>query len=167
MRSPRVRLVLAALLFLAWTGWLAYQVARTADPIVVSRPQVLAAPVVVEANVTAWGKGLPPEPREKVRVHEILRGQETLGLKQGEPVPANLELIVTFHNVQNQYRGWKGEGMYFLCLEPAGEGKYRLVRPPVSPGFHPEPNDEARLASIYLVTESTRAQIEEALKDKP
>jgi hypothetical protein len=165
MPNARVRLVLAGLLFAVWTGWLIYQVIQSADPVVVSRPQVLVAPVIVEAHLAYLQKG-PWKPQEKVRVHQILRGHETLGLPQAEQ-PAKLDLAVIFDDFRNPFRGWKGDGMYFLCLEPTHEGKYRLVRPPVSPGFQPLSDDEARLASIYPVTPSTRMQFEEALKDRP
>ena len=162
MREARVRLALAAGLFLAWTGWLIYQAARTADPVVVSRPQVLAAPVIVEAQLRRANDA--DRPTQLVDLRDVLRGHEALGLKPGERLPEKLQLTVNF---DDPHRGWRGEGLYYLCLEPADAGPYRLVRPPFSPGYDPRPEDEARLPLIYPVSASTRTQLEEALKDKP
>ena len=48
--APRVRLVLSGSLFLAWIGYLAYLVAITRNPVILSRPQFLEANVYVLAE---------------------------------------------------------------------------------------------------------------------
>lgn len=144
----RVRLVLAVLVCLAWTGWLLYEVARSADPIVVSRPQVMAAPVVVEANVDDRDGG----PARQVEIVRVLRGRDLVA----QPGQGPKQLDVAFGVV----RGWRGAGPYFLCLEPDGPG-YRVASPPLSPGFNPKGDDA--LPMIYPVTDSTRAQLAQAL----
>ncbi len=49
--TPRVRLVLASTFFLAWIGYLAYLVAITRNPVILSRPQFLVADAYVVAQL--------------------------------------------------------------------------------------------------------------------
>ena len=51
MVFPKARLVVSAVLFLAWIGFLAYLVARTRDPVILSRPQLVVSSVVLIADV--------------------------------------------------------------------------------------------------------------------
>src|SRR5262245_8098897 len=51
MVFPKVRLVVSGGLFLAWIGFLIYLVARTRDPVILSRPQLTVASAVVLADV--------------------------------------------------------------------------------------------------------------------
>ena len=51
MASARVRLALAAFLFVAWVGWLANLALTTARPVILSRPQLAASTLDVIARV--------------------------------------------------------------------------------------------------------------------
>src|SRR5262245_50028002 len=51
MKPSRVRLAVCALLFLGWIGWLVYLSATTTRPVVLSRPQLLAADLYVIADL--------------------------------------------------------------------------------------------------------------------
>src|SRR5262245_56647666 len=51
MKPSRVRLAVCALLFLGWIGWLVYLSATTTRPVVLSRPQFLAADLYVVAEL--------------------------------------------------------------------------------------------------------------------
>lgn len=159
MHGASLRLTIAILLFAAWVGWLSYQVGTTANPIVVSRPQILLAPIVIEAQV-AEGNG----PGKEVTVTTVHRG--------GKLLPAEGKLIISNLGL-DQVRGWNGPDHYILPLvriENKGEMRYEVVPPPYSPGFHPqnpEPNPDRFKPAIYPVTASTRAQLQEALKLRP
>ncbi len=163
MRDTGIRLALAALLFAAWTGWLIYQTAQSADPVVVSRAQVLVAPIVIEADV-GFGKGQGPA--GLVEVRQVYRGRELL--PNGNPP---LKLTIASFNDNGRHRGWHGPDRYILCLElrpgPEGPGGFYLVPPPLSPGFSPKADDEASFPPIYRVTDSTRTQLAEALQARP
>jgi hypothetical protein len=51
MKPSRVRLAVCALLFLGWISWLVYLSATTTRPVVLSRPQFLAADLYVIADL--------------------------------------------------------------------------------------------------------------------
>lgn len=139
MRIARVRLVAAVLLFLAWVGWLSYQVATSADPIVVSRTQLISAAIIVITQLDA---------DKTVTVKELLRGQGP-ELQPGKSISiGNL----------GEVHGWAGAGEYFLALYKDDKGALRVLPTPQSPGFRVDPTP-----SIYPVTPSTRLQVQELL----
>src|SRR5262245_40293137 len=73
LRRRKTLLGVAAALFLLWIGWLVYLAATTTHPIVLSRPQLLVAELVVIADVREGSSGPLPE----VTVREILpRGRK-------------------------------------------------------------------------------------------
>jgi hypothetical protein len=157
MTFLRLRLGVAAALFLAWTAWLVYQVATTANPIVVSRPQIFLAPVIIEAQVPE-GMGSARE----VTVTHVYRGHQFLGVAAGAEPPPGLKLTIRYWgDVDN----WKGAGNYILALQKSPReqaGGYELLSIPFGGGVTAP--GAARL-TIYPVTASTRAQVEEALRD--
>jgi hypothetical protein len=63
MRPSRVRLVVCALLFLGWISWLVYLSATTTRPVVLSRPQFLAADLYVIADLE---QGFEPRLRSEL-----------------------------------------------------------------------------------------------------
>lgn len=157
LSNPRsqVFLFVAVVLFVGWTAFVAYLMLTTVNPIVVSRPQVYIAPIVVEAQV--------PDGQElarKVTVTRVYRGQRQLGIPETEEQPQNLVIEV---NNLGEARGWRGAGEYILALQPY-ERKFDLVPIPHSPGFPPSSRHLQRaLPAIYPVTPSTQAQTQEAL----
>jgi hypothetical protein len=135
------RLVLMAVLFVGWMGYLLYLVrTRTltpaGTPLVVSRSQVLVSDVDVVARVESldhqvtvekvlWLKnpGLPVRPEDKLTVtnlkdcHPLPRGQD-----EGSP-PAD----------------FTGPGSYLLLLHRVGDA-YQVVPVPYTPGYPPPAN---------------------------
>jgi len=51
MKSARIRLIVASTLFVAWLGYLGYLALGHSKPIVVSRSQLMLAPVLVKADI--------------------------------------------------------------------------------------------------------------------
>jgi hypothetical protein len=90
--SRRLILILAVLLAALWTAWLGYEAYVAADPIVVSRPQIMVAAIIVEGEL-----GEPvaeaQDPRT-VKVTRIYRGQELLHVAVDVTEPKDLEIIV-------------------------------------------------------------------------
>src|SRR5262245_13951524 len=106
MASARVRLVLAAVLFVLWIGWLAYLAWTTTRAVRLSRPQLLVSTLDVRARVEAQPAGRPlPE----VTVLEVFYSP------QAGPNPGD-KLTVT--NL-DECVGWEGPGEYLLPLVKA------------------------------------------------
>lgn len=151
MRAATVRLVLAAGLFFAWIGWLAYLALTASRPIVLSRPQFLAAKLDVVADVAEQAPGGPPSTEVVVREvawpatgHEGLIGQ-TISVM-------NLGLST----------GWTGPGPYILPLvSDEGDGKYKIGSVPASPGY--EGYNPLR---VYRLTPETLQQLREIRRQK-
>src|SRR5262245_29830429 len=130
MTTARLRLLLfgvSAAVFLAWVGWLGYLAATTRNPVVLSRPQLLASNVDVIGHVEALNK--------PVEVKEVLWSQA--------PDAKQLEgKAVTVANLPACKEGWKGPGDYLLPLvhtaQPDGGEKLEVAVPPArSPGIDP------------------------------
>lgn len=150
MKAAKVRLALAAGLFFAWIGWLAYLALTTARPVVLSRPQFLDSKLDVIADVTEQSPGSPPAPQVVVReVRWPETGQEAL---IGHPL--------TVTNL-GQATGWTGPGWYILPLVPADDGKYQISPIPASPGF--EGRNPLR---IYVANPETLQQLQEIRAEK-
>jgi hypothetical protein len=148
MNWPRIRLGLAVLLFVAWTAWLVYQVLTTADPIVVSRPQIFLAPIVVEAQVSE-----PAEPDAEVTIIHIYRGAAQL--------PGDGKILVTnLRAAQLDPRRWQGPGAYLLALrknEGGATPQFEIVQTDhLPPAIYPL-GDARRAPAV-------RAQVEEAIR---
>ncbi len=141
MLFPRARLAVSACLFLAWLGFLLWLVLQNRHMIVLSRPQLLAAPLCVVADISdkdgrassqiqvqrvVWSEG--PAPGDKIEVKSLAG----LGMKDG----------------------YDGPGRYILALTPLGssEGRYELV---------PVPSFPMRELRIYPLTRETERQLEE------
>jgi hypothetical protein len=151
MKPAAWRLLVAAAIFLVWVGWLIYEVVTTADPIVISRPQILIAPIIVEAEA----KG-----DDKIAITRIYRGAKAPGIAVGQ------EVVV---KKLDQARNWEGTGRsYVLALQSAEPGQFQLVPVPVSSGFQPPPGSEYDKPPVYPIRSGNRsqleAQLEEALK---
>ena len=154
MKPATLRLILAAVLFAAWIGWLAYQVFSmksslppgAARPVVLSRPQFLVSSLDVIADVDE----IDTDPAE-VTVREVSwperkEAQDLVGKK------------IKVSRLSECREDWIGPGEYILPLMPFGEKGYQVVALPRSPGF---PSGRPR---IYPLTPQTRRQLREIRK---
>ncbi|MCC6420402.1 MAG: hypothetical protein IT429_19370 [Gemmataceae bacterium] len=156
MRRSRVRLTVAALLFVGWVGFLVYLAATTTRPVVLSRPQFLAADLYVIATLQRGpGKEDAPGPTATVRVVAWAPPGEKL--KAGE--------TITVHNLPlcGPAFGWEGPGDYILPLERARDGSvYRVAATPRSPGYYaPDPTTRLAPARIYPATPTARRELQD------
>jgi hypothetical protein len=145
MKRRRWLLIAAGGIFALWTSWLAYEAATTTTVIIVSRPQILFAPIVVEAEIREL-KGAQAE----AIIRQVYRG----GGKEIQPGKA---LVVDLHSA----RGWQKPGVYILALDRENNAQASLfvVPIPISPGFRPPQDSELAAPPIYPATESTRYQV--------
>jgi hypothetical protein len=118
------RLIIPALLFGGWLGWLAYLAATKTNPVVVSRSQIMAADRFVVAEVTLNSQGFP---NKTVTVLDDLR-----------PTGPPLSGTISVENIEKgRVAGAKEfrEGTrYLLPLSVSGTGGYVLTVQPRSPG---------------------------------
>jgi len=149
MRRSRPFLIFALVLAVSWTAWLSYQAATSADPIVVSRPQILVAPVVVEAKL------YDENGARKIKVVRVYVGQGILGMDGAQREPADMHIAVPELDDE-------APGSYLLALQESAfkKGEFQLVPTPASPGYSPK----GQRPPIYPATESTRLQVLEALR---
>jgi hypothetical protein len=154
MSSPRARLAVAALFFVGWVGYLIYLAATTTRPVVLSRPQFLAADLYVIAGLER-ATGKTAAPAETALVREVA-WPAGAGLKKDEPIVVrNLPLC-------GRDFGWVGPGDYILALTKVtskGGVHYHVTPVPRSPGFYPPgPDPETGLfpARIYPAEKGRR-----------
>ncbi len=141
--------ILAAGLFLAWIGWLAYLAITAARPVVLSRPQFLLSDLDVIAQVEETKTGA----NHKATV------QEVYWPLQDRPVSIDQTILVT--NLE-ACTGWQGPGRYILALHHGTEGN-EVVAPGKSPGFPPASPEFGQTVArprIYPVTAETIRQLE-------
>jgi len=128
MVFPKARLAVSAGLFLAWIGFLAYLVAHTRDPVILSRPQVVVSSVIVVAEV----KEEASRPTPTVTVKKVVRqlpGQDANWV--GAPL-----LVEGLAHIGSR-QGWRGPGAYIIPLTKRGAA-YEVTPLPLSPGYFPE-----------------------------
>lgn len=101
MNVARIRLIVAAALFLGWLGWLGYTTLAKNHGPVVSKAQAAGATNPVVAEVTAVGG----KPQPEVKVIEPLK-------KDAGPKPGTAVLVANI----NEVHGFDGEGTYLLLL---------------------------------------------------
>src|SRR5262245_14134788 len=155
MRPSRVRLTVTALLFLGWVGFLVYLSATTTRPVVLSRPQFLAADAYVIAGLQR-GSGKADAPAEEAVVRQVIwahPGDEPKGTIKVRNLPACGPRF-----------GWAGPGDYILALTKNGPDgpAYRVTPIPRSPGYHPPDSDRNTglvPARIYPANEQTRREL--------
>ena len=104
-------LVLSAIGLGAWLAFLVYQVIWFSNPVLLARPQVLTAPIIVEGDVTADGK---------FRV-------ERDWWKASSLVGSELDVIDLPEST--------AQSGFIVLLEKVGNERYRLWRAPNDPGF--------------------------------
>lgn len=147
MSFARVRLVLAAGVFLAWLGWLAVAVSQKGSVQIVSRAQLTAATTLVVGEVVLGADGTP-SPR--VKVVKVLAGEAA-----GEIDVGNLPSSATPLPVAGNSRTPQA-GTYFLALVK-GEGGYRIAGLPKSPGGYEATTPDRPL--IYPWAEDVKQQL--------
>jgi len=110
MTGARIRLIVAAILFLGWIGWLALAVIvhRTNPPEVVSRSQLTDAVWIVVADVTLGDDGLPDS---KVSVVSTVSSREI------EPTPT--AFVHGLKAAQTPTAQPLASGRYLLPLVPS------------------------------------------------
>jgi hypothetical protein len=140
-----VRLAVAALAFVAWVSWLAWLAATVTRPVVLSRPQLLAAELLVLAQVD--------DPTKAIQVRQAWTRSEGRPRLQG--------LVVT--NLVD-CRAWAGPGEYLLPIatEPGAANTYHVVRTPYSPGIDPH----AQLPRVYPAVTSVREQLQQVVDEQ-
>ena len=140
--TPRGRWLAVTLLMVLWLVWLGWQAYGRPAPVIVSRPQIDLAPLLIVATL-----GEPISARKVLTDWEVLRGPEK---KPGQA----LTLVHL-----DQARGWQGPGSYVLALAPApGPTEQWQVAPvPISPGYSPPGPDLERW--IYPNTPGVRVQL--------
>jgi hypothetical protein len=164
------RLLLTALLFVGWLGYLGYLVATrplTVDdfrqrfwdggqPLVLSRPQLLVSDLDVIAHVD--------DPTKPVVVREVLypAGEQKV-------LPGNSITVANLGDCRPPPReagqpapaDWTGPGDYLLPLlrwTEGGETRYKVAPTPPSPGYPPQRGLEPGPPRIYPDKPQTRAQ---------
>jgi hypothetical protein len=156
MISAKQRLLLVvvlAALFLSWIGYLAFLAFTSRHPIVLSRPQFLAADLDVVAVVDGLDK--------PVEVREVLSPQ-----KPEAEALVGRSIAVT--NLKTCQADWKGSGLYILPLVVKKNGEEEKFEVAVAsqrmPGYDPAMNQgqqSMRMPRIYPATAETRAQVAE------
>ena len=145
MTGARIRLVVAAALFLGWIGWLGYAVSQKGRSPVLSRAQLTAATHLVVADVAADAEGLPAP---AVKVVEVLKGD-------GPAKGGTIEVMRLASAMPPGAAGFPGPGQYLLPL--VGDGKtYRVAGLPRSPGYEATTPERPQ---IYVWDDETRAQL--------
>jgi len=143
MKSAKLRLILAAVAFFAWIGFLLYLVLATRHPVVLSRPQFLISTFDVIARVDSLD-----DPEVSIESVHWPAGED----RQGEKIKV-LNL--------SHCDGFDGPGDYILPLQPLGKF-YQVVPTPRSPGF--EPGRQGNRPRIYRATPETLQELEEIQK---
>lgn len=149
MSVARIRLLVAFALFAGWLGWLAVAVYEARhDPArvpVVSRAQLLAANVIVVADVGVDAEDGLPSPT--ATVSSVVRG----------PVSPNTSINVL--NLKSALPSgadrFPGAGKYLLPLVADGKS-YRIAGLPRSPGYEPA---QAARPRIYVWNDRIETQV--------
>lgn len=158
-RRRRVALAVAVTAFLLWIGYLAFLAYTASHPIVLSRPQILVSNLVVIAELT----GGADHPKKTATIVEVLWA----GDPAAQPKVKSKITVTNLDQVQapdasHPNRSWHGPGQYILPVMSAGKDTYRVTPIPLSPGFAAAEADRLR---IYPATPSTRAQLDEVLRE--
>jgi hypothetical protein len=158
MLSVKRRLVLVvvlALLFLCWIGYLAVLAFTTRHAIVLSRPQLLVADFVVVGQIESLDK--------PVAVGEVLWSRAP----EAEALVGHSIAVV---NLKACQADWSGPGWYIVPLvvkKSGAEERYEVALPGQRmPGYNPEVDQGKKVTwppRIYPATPETRAQVEQVL----
>jgi hypothetical protein len=151
----RLFLVVTAVAFLSWLGWLAYAVSKAGTVPIVSRAQLTAATDLIVAEVTLAADG---PPQEKVKVVRVLSGDH---VKPGAEI--QIENIRSAKVLKGADRVNPEEGReYFIPVVFAG-GRYRVAGLPDSPGYK---DQSVPFPVIYPWTDEVRIQLDTLKPEK-
>jgi hypothetical protein len=149
MTRRRVFLALAAALFAGWMIYLLQLALTHWRPVVVSRPQVLVAEVIVIGAVA--------DPVDSsVVVEEVLFTAEGYQGPTLEPGQA-----ITVKNLAECVGITPGSRTYIFPLKSGGKAGFQVVSIPRSPGYDRRPPQPPR---IYVDEAESRHQVEHILK---
>lgn len=151
MSSAKVRAAVAGGLFFLWLGWLGYLAAAKANPVVVSRAQVMAAGHFVLAEVA-----VDPETKKPKLVQRV---QEDLTPK-GPPLAGDINIVnLREARIAGQPDAEFRVGTtYLLPVTRVTDDAYELTPPPKAPGN--EALNRGR-PWAYVWTPAVRRQLEE------
>lgn len=176
MKLAVKRLILAAVLFLGWLGYLGYLVicrphtpggllgAFEGRPLTLSRPQFLVSTLDVVAEVSG-------EKGETIIVKEVLF-PPTSPLKPGTRIHVgNIDhcrsLSDPLAKSADPPPDYSGPGLYLLPLQAVDANdphRYEVVPVPPSPGFATAPGANSELPRIYPATAEMLAEYREIAK---
>lgn len=147
MTAARIRLIVAAAAFLGWMSWLGSAVLQRGSVPLVSRAQVTGASLVLVANVSVGGDGLPVP---TAKVVEVVSGN-------GPAVGNEIEVTNLPAAQPPGGAGFSGAGEYLLPLVPNADGKtFRVAGLPRSPGYEASTPERPL---IYPWTDDVRKQL--------
>jgi hypothetical protein len=153
MKSVTLRFWLLAALFAAWIGFLLYLALSTRNPVILSRPQVLASSLDIVGRVDDPDSAL-------VTVVKVLWPPDQKGIEGQKITVTNLPACKkegAEPDGRTTNERWTGPDEYILPLARDGQGGYQVATPKRSPGFDP-----ARFKPhIYPATKEARDQLEE------
>jgi len=137
-------LAVAAGLFAAWIGYLAFLALTTSHPVVLSRPQFFVADLWVVADVES--------PDGPVTVREVV-----YAVPPARAAAPKEGAVIRVRNLADCKKEGASQGRYILPLVP-DEKDFRVPAVPRSPGYPPaaQRGPEYR---IYADTPETRAQL--------
>jgi hypothetical protein len=143
MSLARLRLVVAAVVFVGWMSWLGYAVTQRGTVPLVSRAQVAGATQLVVATVEKGPDGLP---LATATVTEVLRGNVA---------PGAIEVLNLPSARPPGVESFPETGTYLLPL--TGDAKpFRVAGLPRSPGYE---NASSERPAIYPWTDDVRKQL--------
>jgi hypothetical protein len=156
-KPSKAGLLVSALLFAGWIGYLAYMVITDRQAVVLSRPQILVASAVVVAEVKESNGKADPQ----VKVLEVRRADrredewqklvgEIITLRHASPDRTDWTL--------DQAHGWRGPGQYLIPLDGSPESRSFAVVDLTSrsPGY----NMKSSQPFIYPNVEQASQQLE-------
>jgi hypothetical protein len=148
MSFARVRLIVAAALFLAWLGWLGWAVSQKGTVQIVSRAQLTAATSWAIADVSVGADGVPSV---TVTVKDVIHGEAIRGVVEVRNLPS----AATPLPVAGESRT-PPAGEYLLPLVKVSEGVYRIAGLPKSPGVDAKSPERP---VIYPWTDDVKKQV--------
>jgi hypothetical protein len=138
MKSAALRFWLLVALFAAWIAFLIYLTTTTRNPVILSRPQILASTLDIIADVGPSATD-PSKPATTITVVDVLWPEDDKKLVGQRIKVTNLADCVRSANkedVRTANETWTEPGQYILPLVKDGKD-YRVATPPRSPGFQP------------------------------
>jgi hypothetical protein len=176
VKPPAIRLLLTAVLFAGWLGYLTYLVlcrphapgglvgAFEGRPVTLSRPQFLVSMLDVVAK-------LEDEKGETIVIKEVLYPKEGAAVQTGQTIRVeNIKDCRPLPDPESKASpppDYTGPGEYLLPLqfhEKNGKKRFEVVPIPPSPGFPPQHNDSAGPPRIYPYNESIEAEYRQIAK---